>query len=125
MVDLDDVIVAVFPASFSIEFDAGVEPLAVDVDGLRERVGLGVVATLADEAREHGVHLLDVDDALDAVRVVAERAHEGRLQLRLLLRPRQQLGHPRLALSHRFRPELACAAKSGCGGRAGLDREQG
>lgn len=79
---------------------AGVDPLAVDVDGLRERVGAGEVARAADAARRPGDPFLAVDVAPDGLGVVAERAGELRVQLRLLLGRRHRLGGPRLPLPH-------------------------
>jgi hypothetical protein len=96
---LDVVFVVVTTASALVGLLARVDPLAVDVDGLGERVGAGGVRLLADAAHGLGEPVLEVDGALHAARVVAERAVERRVQLRL----RQQLGRPRLALPHHGR----------------------
>ena len=78
-----------------------VDPLAVDVDGLGERIGHGGVALLADVARRRGHLVLEVDVALHGGSVAAERAAEGRLQLLHLL-PRRRLRARRLPLPHGF-----------------------
>ena len=87
-----------------VGFLAGVDPLAVDVDGLRQRVGLGGVGLLADDAGRHGERMafLEEDAALDGAPVVAEGAGEVGVQLRRLLGLRHQLGGPRLPLPHRW-----------------------
>lgn len=80
---------------------ARVDPLAVDIDGVGECAGGGGVGLLADAADGLGEPVLEVDAALHAARVVAERAVEALVKLlRLLIRPRLRLGHPRLALPH-------------------------
>lgn len=63
----------------------------VDVGGRGQIVGDGAVALVADEARRLRVPQLEVDAALDALRVVAERAREDLVQLRRLLRLRRLL----------------------------------
>lgn len=78
-----------------------VDPLVVDVSGRGQVVWNGAVTLLADEARRLRVTQLEVDEALDALRVIAERAREDLLQFRRLLWLRSQLGAPRLPLPHR------------------------
>lgn len=78
-----------------------VDPLVVDVSGRGQVVGDGAVTLLADEARRLRVTQLEVDEALDTLRVIAERAREDLVQFRRLLWLRRQLGAPRLPLPHR------------------------
>ena len=98
---------------------AGVDPLAVDVDGLRQGVGAGGVALLADAARRPGEPALEDDEAPDGVGVAAERAGEHRVQLRRLLGRRHRL--PRLPLPHgRWSDHGSCA-----GDEASLQQARG
>lgn len=62
-----------------------VDPLVVDVSGRGQVVGDGAVTLLADEARRLRVTQLEVDEALDTLRVIAERAREDLVQFRRLL----------------------------------------
>lgn len=57
----------------------------VDVSGRGQVVGDGAVTLLADEARRLRVTQLEVDEALDTLRVIAERAREDLVQFRRLL----------------------------------------
>ena len=73
-----------------------VDPLAVDVDGLGQRLGGGAVARFAGTARGLGALALGVDPALDALAALADRAPEDRAQLPVrLLRRRRHLRRPR------------------------------
>jgi hypothetical protein len=84
-----------------VGFPASVDPLTVDIDGLRQRMSLGGVALHAGAARRHDEWwaFLAEDLALVAARVAAEGAGEVRLQIRCqLLGLCRQLGGPRLPL---------------------------
>jgi hypothetical protein len=76
LLDVVFVGVVVTAASMLVGLLARVDPLAVDVDRLGERVGAGGVRLLADATHGLGEPVLEVDGALHTARVVAERAVE-------------------------------------------------